>query len=222
MFAIWSSTSICTSSGVLWERRCLCWIWWLNDFVGGANDDISRKWLVAICKRILWVSFSQLPICQWLTPATQLNDPKYLYRRRAMVCAQAVVRKLPTATTHLARSRSTRSTASCHLWGTANDVCWLLNEKIWKNDFHKSDSFETTSSNAIQPVNQFVSGQPRRRCWTTQNTSAGGEQWCVRKQLCASCAQQRIWRAAARCVRQRFVIFWGFANDVLRLTFLSN
>lgn len=114
---MWSSTSTCTTSGVSWERRFSCWVWWLNDFVGGKNDDFSQEWLLATCKRILEVSFSQLPICQWLTPTTQLNDPNYLYRRRAMVCAQAVVRKLPTATTHLARSRSIRSTASCHLLG---------------------------------------------------------------------------------------------------------
>jgi len=44
----------------------------------------------------------------------------------------------------------------------------------------------------------------------------GGEQWRVRKQLCASRPQQRIWRAAARGVQQRFVIL-----GVPQLTFFG-
>jgi hypothetical protein len=64
-----------------------------------------------------------------LTPAAQPNDPKYLQRRRATVCAQAVVGKL-LKTTHLARSLLEAVVASCHFLGFSK--CRSLVDKILK------------------------------------------------------------------------------------------
>jgi hypothetical protein len=64
-----------------------------------------------------------------------------------MVCAQAVVRKLPTATTHLARSRSMRSTAVCHFLGfckrrtSVDNFVKLTTSKLdWLYDYAFCDS----------------------------------------------------------------------------------
>jgi hypothetical protein len=75
-----------------------------------------------------------------------LNDSKYLCWRRAMVCAQAAVRKLRTAT-HLARSRSMRSTAVCHFLGfckrrtSVDNFVKLTTSKLdWLYDYAFCDS----------------------------------------------------------------------------------
>jgi len=106
--------------------------------------------------------------------------------------------------------------------------------------FHTSDSFETVR-NDLFSVKRFFDwdtaslryaiGLPRRRNQTTQNTSKGGEQRCVRKQLWASCPKQRIWRAACSRRSWRLVIFgvlqmsfsgcWNFEANSINVGFVN-